>query len=787
MRIARLAPIFAAALLVGTAHAATGTPAAPTGLHGFLLRADEAATTTYHRTPSFAWNPVVGAVGYQFQIATSSTFRDNGIVYNTNTLTTPVAAPPIILPWITGSPHALYARVRATTATDVSPWSAAFGFDVTPPAPPTPLPSNPGLLRWTPVDGASSYQVWLVDVLGGKKETVRTNVLDEREFYTFHQSAQWISKVRWRVRASRSNASGGPVNGLPATTYGAWSPIYSTSNPAPTGGPIKLVQTVSDVVSAGASNSPAHRLMPGFVWTGNQSLSGAPAELFRVYVFTDSQCLNLVYTSAVVGSPAYAPRPGGPLSLPQDPVAIANALGKYLTDGTEVGGEMYDGTAVSPAEQLAPAAPTLIPPADDGPATPAAPPPASGSSDPSSSSAPPAGAPVSAGAPVDLWDTDWPQSGYYWTVIPVSTSSGSSGSSTVVAPGASKGSTLVPVADPSQFSVGESITIGVSPNTDTATITAIGSSLLTISTALGNGHSPGDAVTTTNSSGVVYQDMELPQDACAAGRVQRFGISSEPALTTAQQPFATGLSSDGRLTSAANTPTFYGRPLVAWTPALGSQVYQVQWSKTQYPFVSQGQTMTTSTSTVLPLAAGTWYYRVRGFDYNLPTGVQQMSWSNAQKLVVSKPTFKIVPSPTTGNKFKVVPSKPKARTTQIVSLTSVQTAATQNDVAPKGRSVGDKYFLSDQLLNIGAQFGKTAGTAVGSDRVTITITGAHTGTVAGVATLPGGTIRFSGAVGSNDLVTSLKVTGGTGAFAGAQGTFTQSGTADRFVLSLPGA
>jgi len=30
------------------------------------------------------------------------------------------------------------------------------------------------------------------------------------------------------------------------------------------------------------------------------------------------------------------------------------------------------------------------------------------------------------------------------------------------------------------------------------------------------------------------------------------------------------------------------------------------------------------------------------------------------------------------------------------------------------------------------------------------------------------------------------VTGGTGAFAGAQGTFTQSGTADRFVLSLTG-
>ena len=97
MRILRLAPIFAAALLVGTAQAATGAPAAPNGLHGFLLRADESTTTAFHRTPSFAWNPVPGAIGYQFQISTSSSFRDNGTVYNTNSLTTPVASPPIIL------------------------------------------------------------------------------------------------------------------------------------------------------------------------------------------------------------------------------------------------------------------------------------------------------------------------------------------------------------------------------------------------------------------------------------------------------------------------------------------------------------------------------------------------------------------------------------------------------------------------------------------------------------------------------------------------------------------
>ena len=671
MRFVRLAPIFAAALLVGTAQAATGAPAAPTGLHGFMLQANEPATTppaTFHRTPSFAWNPVPGAIGYHFQLSTSSAFRDNGTVYNTNTLTTPVASPPIILPWITGSPHSLYARVRATTADGVTPWSAAYGFDMLPPqTPPTPMPSKPGLLRWTTVDGASGYQVWLIDVTTGakqdetgKKEVVRTNVLDERESYTFHQSLQWIGKVRWRVRALRSNAAGGPQNGLPAVTYADWSPVYSSSNTAASSGKISLGLAISDIVSDGSATSPAHQLMPGFTWTGNQSLSGAPAELFRVYVFTDSHCLNVVYTSAVVGSPAYAPRPFGPLSLPADPGAIASARSAYLPDGSEAGGEMYDGTSVSPQEQATPATPTTTPPPDNVAAGPGSSAPAPVPGDPSSSApasgAPASGsAPASIGAPVDLWDTSWPSSGYYWTVVPVSTSSGSSGASTIASPGASKGSTLVPVTDAKQFAVGESITIGVSPNTDTATITAIGSSLLTISTALGNGHSAGDPIQTTTSNEVVYRDMDLPQDACKSGRISQFGVSSEPTLTTSQAPFATGLSADGRLLSAAKTPAFYGRPLVAWTPALAAQNYQVEWSAKPYPFVSLGNVMTTSTSAVLPLAPGTWYYRVRGIDYNLPTGAQQMGWADPQKIVVAKPKFKVEPTAVKKRKFKVVP------------------------------------------------------------------------------------------------------------------------------------
>ncbi len=82
MRTARLLTLLAAlaglAVLAGSAHSATS---APTGLHGFLLRADEPLKTSFSRTPSFAWNPVPGALNYEFQLSLSDAFRDNSIVW----------------------------------------------------------------------------------------------------------------------------------------------------------------------------------------------------------------------------------------------------------------------------------------------------------------------------------------------------------------------------------------------------------------------------------------------------------------------------------------------------------------------------------------------------------------------------------------------------------------------------------------------------------------------------------------------------------------------------------
>jgi hypothetical protein len=673
MYVPRFAALILAALalVVGASSAAAQAPSAPTNLHGFLLRADEPARESFARTPAFAWNPVSGADHYEFQLSTSDTFRDNAVIWSADNLQSPVASPPITLPWISGSPHSLYARVRAIVGSDTTDWSSPFGFDITPPAPPSPLPSTAGLLRWTPVEGADGYEVWLIDV--GKMEVVFSNVLDEREFYTFHQTSSWIGTVRWRVRALRDDNLG-RLNGVPVTQWGPWSPIYTSSNPAMQCGPAtasatcpiqlgstmpngQLATTLSDVVSDGSATASAHKLMPGFSWVGNQTLTGQPGELFRVYVYTDKQCINRVFTSAVIGSPAYAPRPFGPLSLPT--TDLSGARSGYLPDGTESADTTFDGENLTPSEQAAPANPTTTLPlvASPGGSSAGSGGTSSGSTDGSTGSGNSATAQSSPfldwgdskfGAPVDLWDTNWPSGGYYWTVVPVQAVSPGALQTVISVPGAVAGTTSIPVSSSDGFAVGDRISVGNSNNNESAVVTAVNANSLSISKPLAQSHGTGEPVQRTGGA-LRYVDMELPQDACAAGRVARFGIASEPSVTGGGDAFASGLSSSGTLTSAGHTTAFYKPPLIAWTPALRAEAYQVQWSKTAYPFTPEPDPvtgaagiLTGSTAYVLPVAPGTWYYRVRGYDYSLPTGSQQMGWSDVAKVTVAAPTFTIV-------------------------------------------------------------------------------------------------------------------------------------------------
>lgn len=543
--------VFLLAVVIGAPTASAKAPKAPRGLKAFLLRVNEPDSLysrNFPRTPAFAWGAVKGAKRYEFELSTSENFADSAVIYSSATaamkLTSPTATVPVSLPWMTGNPYALYAHVRAIGARGVAGrWSTAYGFNMRWRDRPTPLdPQSPGLVRWTPIEGATSYEVWLSG--SSKLFYTTTNMADEREFYAFHTQPWWIQSVQWRVRAVRTLYGEIPT-GMPRETYGPWSDWFTNVNPPfmvgfnppydATPAEISLAGTVSGDVTSTPAAPQAHDLFPAFMWTGNYRSWGQPAfldtstELFHVYAFTDAECVNRVFTSAIVGGPAYAPRIGQTLELPttfSDRNVDRTTMIKYGDEGHTV---MLDGTAVTAAD--------------------------------------------SSQTGTDLWDTYWPSGGYYWTVIPV-------------------------FARPD----------------------------------------PDD-----NTKILEWRDIQLPEDVCRAGGAARFGKVSKPVLVGDKAPYATGLSTDGKLVAAAKaTPVFYGTPLVAWEPVNGATSYEVQWSRSLSPWKTEGTPIATgATSAMLPLTPGKWYYRVRGLNPLLP-GHPAMTWSKSVTLRIAKPRFKIV-------------------------------------------------------------------------------------------------------------------------------------------------
>ena len=357
---------------------------APVGLKAFLLSYNEPTAHSFTRTPSFGWKPKSQALSYDFQLATSNSFRDNSIVWSANGLKTPYTSVPVALPWTTGNPYSLFARVRAHLQRSTTYWSTAFGFNVRWSQIPAQLPAPNGLLRWTPVDGASEYEVWESGNTSGlnawvKLVYVSSNVSDMRDWFTFHQTAAWVGTAYWRVRAIRS-AYGTLQNGQTITSYGPWSPVFQTHATPPTATQLTLVGTTSDVIGTVAKPA-AHKIMPGFSWSGNTS-GGIAYELYRVYVFSDDNCVEPVLTGSIVGSPAWVPRLSGPLALPGSLDDIAKARSNVLIDGAQTAAYDFSRALVTTSETMARASGTTT-------------------------------------NRLDLWDRDWPSGAYYWTVVPV--------------------------------------------------------------------------------------------------------------------------------------------------------------------------------------------------------------------------------------------------------------------------------------------------------------------------------------------------------------------------------
>jgi hypothetical protein len=524
--------------------------ARPAGLQNFELKLNDSLRTItgnssqpapFSRTPSFAWIPVRGATSYELELATTNSFdANNSVVWSSDSLTTPITTPaasvPISLPWITGP--SLFWRVRAIGPLGKSQWSNPRALVIRWTQLPKQLRGGPGYVRWSPVDGATGYQVWFLNAPGRKTFSTITNVADEREYYLPGKARP--KTVEWRVRAERQ-VYGARANGLPATSFGPWSQVYTSHAPSVTGtAAYRLVNAVSDVVST--SSREPHTLVPGFTVDGGSTMG---ATFYRVYVYTDSDCVNRVFTGYPVASPAYAPRSNGGQVLPQ---------GKQL---------MADGTEIQPTESVR---------SGSGPAK------------------------------IDLWDNS---GRYYAVAVPVrQNEKAPQGPPQVVttvenhsSAGASKGATQ-------SLSVSKSQVVKPKPTFS-------------------------------------YQDIELPQDVCHAGHFITFRKSSSaPFVSSDGHPTATGLSPHGRLLEASETRSFYGSPLVTWTPAPGAVAYQVQWSKSA-DFGRSRSLRTAATSATLPLKPGSWWYRVRGINHSLP-GDPMMTWSAEVPLAVTPPTFGVV-------------------------------------------------------------------------------------------------------------------------------------------------
>ena len=514
--------------------------AAPTGLHAFLLRADEPlkhdvrahavvrVEARARRDPlrvrardeqavpgaAIIWSNVDKELTSADDVGdrrhhnrrTRPERRRETTVADAN-LRAPAVSVDLALPWITGKPYALYAHVRAVTRSGPTPWSKPFGFNMRWPSIPRDLDSpTAGSSAGLPSRARPRYEVWLMGPEAKCSPPRRTSPT-RASCYTFHRDApQWTSDAlvsRPREAHDLRRGRERPAR-RPPTARGARS--TTTRNRRTRSAPLASLVTISDTDEqragrrpqphAGVRRSAGRTAAPPTSWAARRRSSTASTSPPTATASTSS-----TEARSSAARPTHRASPArSRCRRTRSP--SARAATKVLDFGTEGDALMLDGTkSVS----------TEVP--DSGGA-------ASGSG---------SGTPA---PKIDLPDTAWPSGGYYWTVVPVHIVRKPD-----VPPPASGGpATVIPIE---------------------------------------------------------YRETELPQDACQSGRLMRFGKTSPPVVTSAKRPFVSGLSPNGRLVSAnRSTPAFYGTPLVAWQPALGAQDYEVQWSRSVTPFKPVGSVKT---------------------------------------------------------------------------------------------------------------------------------------------------------------------------------------------------
>ena len=84
---------------------------------------------------------------------------------------------------------------------------------------------------------------------------------------------------------------------------------------------------------------------------------------------------------------------------------------------------------------------------------------------------------------------------------------------------------------------------------------------------------------------------------------------------------------------------------MTWEPASGAVAYQVQWSKSEYPWRTAGSVPRPPRQPCSRLIPGVWWYRVRGINSSL-RGNKLMTWSKLVPIEITQPTFSVTPTAT---------------------------------------------------------------------------------------------------------------------------------------------
>jgi hypothetical protein len=271
---------------IGAATRAEATLAAPASLQTFQFRVGPSSkgVKSFWRTPSFKWEPVFGAAGYRFELATSPNFRaGSDIIWSARTSSTPAVTLPISLPWVTGVP--LYWHVRVASGNGTSSWSRPASFRIAPDQVPAVRAEEPGYVRWTSVRGATGYDVWFVNL--NKVISTTTTVADFRDYF----AKRAPDKVVWRVRATRRLYGAVQPGLLPIVSHGAWSETYTSAPELRTSGSL-------------ATDSGGKRgSLPVFLFKTKST-----DDLYHLYIASNAACTNVVFNSAIIRGGAFAPR-----------------------------------------------------------------------------------------------------------------------------------------------------------------------------------------------------------------------------------------------------------------------------------------------------------------------------------------------------------------------------------------------------------------------------------------------------------------------------------------------